>query len=624
METNQTAPQSDPVPEGVQGDSAQVGPSADGAVGSASSGTAGGSAGSAAGAPGGGGSAGPGGSGGSGATDAGGRPTAPDATGPGFYAWLRRLGLPRRAGWLGGVCAGLGARLGIDPIIVRGIVVVVAVLGAPFVLLYAIAWLLLPDTDGEIHLERLTRGIVDPAVVGIAVMGVLGLIPLVQGGWLGWQWWDDWPYIADPIFGFNLTVPLRILWTLLLVGGLVTLVIWLARRSSQNPPAGGAGTRTASAADAARSGSTPDPAATTAGATAATYAPHVPPTNGDTRSTGADAASAQVTDAASATSADPAAGAAGVAAAATGATAAMPATDAAAGQVPTTEPPVPAMGADPAAIAEWREQHEAWRVAHTEWKTGQEQAERAARARAAAENREKARQLAASADAARAARRAGRPRASAAFVFTMLGVSLIGGAIVALLALGDADVAAYAVPVALAAGTLVLALGMIIAALRRRRSGALAFLTLTAVLAMFVGLGAATFSSQGRLIGPDQSIGLLTSQRLVQPIGNAYLRALPVAGSPAVVELTQGIGDTWLGLDDGAVVLLDASDAGPIEITVFDDEGVMSVPQIDDLDRAALVLGGETGARALKSGEQVDAVLDLTQRTGAVHIQIME
>ncbi|MET4156780.1 PspC domain-containing protein [Agromyces sp. PvR057] len=562
METNQTAPQTDPVPEGVQGDSAQVGPSVDGAVGSAPSG-------------------------------------APDATGPGFYAWLRRLGLPRRAGWLGGVCAGIGARLGIDPIIVRGIVVVVAVLGAPFVLLYAIAWLLLPDTDGEIHLERLTRGIVDPAIVGIAVMGVLGFIPFVQGGWLGWQWWDEWPYLADPIFGFNLAVPLRILWTLLLVGGLVTLVIWLARRASQNPPAGGGGARTASAADAARSGSTPAASAASAAPAGATYAAPVPPANGDTRSPGADAASAQVTDAASAAPSDPA-------------------------TVSATEPPVPAMGADAAAIAEWREQHEAWRVAHREWTTGQEEAARAARAQAAAENREKARQLAASADAARAERRASRPRASAAFVFTVLGVSLIGGAIVALWALGDPEVAAYAVPVALAAGTLVLALGMIIAALRRRRSGGLAFLTLTAAIAMLIGVGSATFATQGRLIGPDESIGLTTSQRLVQPIGNAYMRALPVPGSPAVVQLTQGIGDTWLGIDNGAVVLLDASDAGPIDLTVYDDDGGASVLQVDGLDRGALVLGGETGARALKPGEQVDAVLDLTQRTGAVHVQIME
>src|SRR5690606_39828689 len=66
--------------------------------------------------------------------------------------------LTREPGWLGGVAAGLAARLGIDPILVRGILVVVALIGAPALLLYAAAWLLLPDLEGRIHLERLTRG----------------------------------------------------------------------------------------------------------------------------------------------------------------------------------------------------------------------------------------------------------------------------------------------------------------------------------------------------------------------------------------------------------------------------------------------------------------------------------
>ncbi len=162
METNQTAPEAGSAPDDAKGDSAPAGPPAEGAAGSASSGRSGAA-------------------------------TPESATGPGFFAWLRRLGVPRRAGWLGGVCAGVGARLGIDPIIVRGIVVVAAVLGAPLVLVYAVAWLLLPDTEGDIHLDRLLRGIVDPAIVGIAVMGFIGLLPMAQGGWLGWRWWPEWP-----------------------------------------------------------------------------------------------------------------------------------------------------------------------------------------------------------------------------------------------------------------------------------------------------------------------------------------------------------------------------------------------------------------------------------------------
>ncbi|MGI9824181.1 PspC domain-containing protein [Agromyces sp. Marseille-Q5079] len=574
METNQTDPTTDPAPEDVQGDSAPAGPPADGAVGSAPS------------------------TGGPGAAT-----PAPD-TGPGFYAWLRRLGLPRRAGWLGGVCAGIGARLGIDPIIVRGIVVVVAVLGAPLVLLYAVAWLLLPDSEGEIHLERLTRGIVDPAVVGIAVMGVLGFIPLVQGGWLGWQWWDEWPSFADPIFGFNLMVPLRILWTLLVVGGIVALVIWLARRSSQNPPAGSGGTRTASAADAARSGS----------AFAATGGAGRPATDADA------APGPLATD--DALAGDGAAAASGVAAASD--VAAASATGAASSGR-TEEPPVPAVGADAAAIAEWREQHEAWRVAHGEWKSGQDEAAREAKARAASENRAKAQALAAEADAARAARRAARPRASAAFVFTVLGLGLVAGSIAALWALGDPGIAAFAVPVALAVATLALALGMIVAALRRRRSGALAFFTLTTLLAMLVGAGAASFAQQGQLIPPSTSIDVTESQRLVQPIGDAYVTVYPTAIRPApTIELDQGIGDTWITVLPDAVLLLDASEADRIEVTVFSQDGAASSPQLEGLDRDALLIGGSNGVDAPRSGEQVDARLELAQRAGTVHVQIQE
>ena len=117
----------------------------------------------------------------------------------------------------------------------------VAVLGAPFVLVYAIAWLLLPDTDGEIHLERLTRGIVDPAVVGIAVMGVIGFIPLVQGGWLGWRWWPEWPYIADRSSASTSVARCACSGP----GGssprVIVLVVWLARRCGARPPRAAAG-----------------------------------------------------------------------------------------------------------------------------------------------------------------------------------------------------------------------------------------------------------------------------------------------------------------------------------------------------------------------------------------------
>src|SRR5665213_2958017 len=69
-----------------------------------------------------------------------------------FFDWMRGLHLIRTDGWIGGVCSAIANRLGIDPLIVRGIVVVAAILGAPVLLLYAAAWALLPDAEGRIHL----------------------------------------------------------------------------------------------------------------------------------------------------------------------------------------------------------------------------------------------------------------------------------------------------------------------------------------------------------------------------------------------------------------------------------------------------------------------------------------
>ncbi|MFF2274236.1 PspC domain-containing protein [Agromyces sp. NPDC058126] len=545
METNQTAPGAGPAPEDVQGDSTSAGQQADGAVGSS--------------------------------------PNGPDATGPGFYAWLRRLGVPRRAGWLGGVCAGVGARLGIDPIIVRGIVVVLAVLGAPFVLVYAIAWLLLPDVEGEIHLERLTRGIVDPAVVGIAVMGVIGFIPLVQGGWLGWRWWPDWQ-IADPVFGFDLTWPLRVVWGLLVVGAIVWFIVWLVRRASNSSPAGGAA-RMASAPSAAGTGPIVD-------AGVAGTAP------------------------------------AGSAVAFTAGTAAAGASTTAPAQPPSTvEPPVPAEGADAAAIADWRAQHEAWRASHAEWKAGQAEADRAAREQAAEETRARALEFQAQATAARAARRASRPRASAAYVFTLLGIAVVTGAITAIWAFGDPETAAFSTAIALAAATLVLSFGMVVAALRRRRSGILATITAASLVAMLVSTAVSAFAPYGTLIAPNQSISLGYPQQLLQPVGDAYVSVGSYDGYPndaQVITLTQGTGDTYITVDPNTSIVLDASDAGAISYTVWDADGNPSQRQFGDVDvdRRILVLGDV--ATDDSEGTTADARLVLRQNSGSVFIEVFE
>lgn len=166
--------------------------------------------------------------------------------GPGrsrFFGWMRGLGIVRHNGWIGGVCAGIAARLGIDPLIVRGIAVVVAILGGPAFLLYAAAWLLLPDADDDIHLERLLAGVFEPAIIGIGVLLLLIFLPTGQGvWWAGGQFWGRayWPQSLG-----------HALWSLVIIAAIVAFIIWMTRRSRWTSAGGGTGARTASARPAA-------------------------------------------------------------------------------------------------------------------------------------------------------------------------------------------------------------------------------------------------------------------------------------------------------------------------------------------------------------------------------------
>ncbi|WP_166866703.1 PspC domain-containing protein [Salinibacterium sp. ZJ70] len=144
-----------------------------------------------------------------------------------FFAWIRGLGLERRTGWLGGVCAGVADRVGLDPILVRGIVVVLAVIGAPVVLLYAIAWALLPDENGVIHVQELLRGTVTRALPGIVALFLLSFLPVTQGFWhVGALYFDD--------IGWGGAIA-RAAWTGVVLIAAIVLVVWLARRASGEP-----------------------------------------------------------------------------------------------------------------------------------------------------------------------------------------------------------------------------------------------------------------------------------------------------------------------------------------------------------------------------------------------------
>jgi phage shock protein PspC (stress-responsive transcriptional regulator) len=141
-------------------------------------------------------------------------PTLPQATRPP----LRRSRTDRV---LGGVAGGFARWLGIDPVIVRVVIVVLAVFGGSGLLLYALGWLFIPDegepkSEAEKLLDRTrepnstgrTVLIVAAVLVGLIVLGGIASAGPWSGAWGGPGWL-----------------------LLLAVGG---LVLWLVNR----PPTG--------------------------------------------------------------------------------------------------------------------------------------------------------------------------------------------------------------------------------------------------------------------------------------------------------------------------------------------------------------------------------------------------
>src|SRR3954463_4723770 len=81
---------------------------------------------------------------------------------------------------LGGVCGGLGAYLGVDPIIVRVVAVVLVLFGGAGLLFYLAAWLLVPSDDPT---ESSSPGrAATIAGVVVLVIGLATLLPF-RGHW---------------------------------------------------------------------------------------------------------------------------------------------------------------------------------------------------------------------------------------------------------------------------------------------------------------------------------------------------------------------------------------------------------------------------------------------------------
>jgi phage shock protein PspC (stress-responsive transcriptional regulator) len=132
-----------------------------------------------------------------------------------FFDWIRSQGIYRgRERWVGGVASGIAQRLGVDPLIVRGVLIVLTVFAGVGVLLYGLAWALLPEPDGRIHLQEAGAGRWTAGMTGALVTTIIGF-PGLGGGVWGWDG-----------HGFGAFV-----WTVFWLGGACYLVYYLTQRN---------------------------------------------------------------------------------------------------------------------------------------------------------------------------------------------------------------------------------------------------------------------------------------------------------------------------------------------------------------------------------------------------------
>ncbi len=133
-----------------------------------------------------------------------------------FFSTIRSWGVVRGSnGVMGGVVEGAAAKVGMDRVPARIIVVVASfVLFGPIALAYAAGWALLPDQEGNIIIQNFGRGRPNVgALIMIAILGLAGLDNVDQPftwGWASHAGWGTWSFIAFLVFA-----------------GIVGLVIWM-------------------------------------------------------------------------------------------------------------------------------------------------------------------------------------------------------------------------------------------------------------------------------------------------------------------------------------------------------------------------------------------------------------
>ena len=129
-----------------------------------------------------------------------------------FFDSLRGSGLMRtNERWIAGVAGGVAYRFGLDPVLVRCVWVVLSIFAGVGLVLYGVAWALLPEeSDGRIHLEEALSGRFNAGLAGAIGMTIVGMSTLGNGFIPTW-YIDLWglPGIAAPVwslFWLGLTV----------------------------------------------------------------------------------------------------------------------------------------------------------------------------------------------------------------------------------------------------------------------------------------------------------------------------------------------------------------------------------------------------------------------------------
>lgn len=184
----------------------------------------------------------------------------------GFFSWLRSLNVVRgQDRWIGGVATGIAARTGLDPILVRGLFVVLAIFGGIGLLAYGLAWALLPEPDGRIHAESAGRGSWTSGMTGALIVSILGL------------WRPNVPFFGNT-GGFG-----GFIWSLFWIGVAVFIVYWISNSADRNKSGAGMPTGPAGAVPTGSTGPTsagPTPAGPPSAA--ATPGETAPAASGDT------------------------------------------------------------------------------------------------------------------------------------------------------------------------------------------------------------------------------------------------------------------------------------------------------------------------------------------------------